>query len=103
MSRFLRHLAEVDNLLPAAGLRWLDLRPSTPRIVRAAWRRSALPGRSRSLRRGADAGPVPSRLAEGMPSLMVTGSHIPEDRNGIKPPAAAASSEIRRGGCANSG
>ena len=62
-----------------------DLRPSTPRIMRAC---------SRAIR---DAGfapvncgfiPTPAvtcwAMAQGIASLMVTGSHIPDDRNGIK-------------------
>jgi phosphomannomutase len=62
-----------------------DLRPSTPRILRAC--ANAI----RSL--GGEpvfCGYVPTpalafyAFAQGIPSLMVTGSHIPDDRNGIK-------------------
>ncbi len=62
-----------------------DLRPSTPRIMRAC---------SRAIR---DSGfmpvncgfiPTPAvtswAMGEGLASIMVTGSHIPDDRNGIK-------------------
>jgi phosphomannomutase len=62
-----------------------DLRPSTPRIMRACCRAVS------------DGGFVPVNcgfiptpavtswaMAEGIASLMVTGSHIPDDRNGIK-------------------
>jgi phosphomannomutase len=62
-----------------------DLRPSTPRIMAAAAAAVAdlgyLP---------VNCGNVPSPalvahgIAEGIASLMVTGSHIPDDRNGIK-------------------
>lgn len=62
-----------------------DLRPSTPRIA------NACAAAAQSL--GYDVhwgGEVPSPaialygIQQGMPSIMVTGSHIPDDRNGIK-------------------
>ncbi|OYU36758.1 MAG: phosphomannomutase [Novosphingobium sp. PASSN1] len=83
---FLTYLAEqgefgADRRVAIAG----DLRPSTPRILAAC---------ARAIR---DLGGVPVfcgyvptpalalfSFAEGIPSLMVTGSHIPADRNGIK-------------------
>lgn len=83
---FLTYLAEqgefsADGRVAIAG----DLRPSTPRIIAAC---------ARAIR---DLGGVPVfcgfvptpalaffSFAEGIPSLMVTGSHIPADRNGIK-------------------
>jgi phosphomannomutase len=62
-----------------------DLRPSSPRIIKACM--AAI----------LDAGGVPlfcdfvpspalalCGISGGMPSLMITGSHIPDDRNGIK-------------------
>ena len=83
---FLQHLTELDEF--SAGVRVAvagDLRPSTPRIVRACAAAIRFAG-------GVPVycGEVPTpalchhAFAEGMPSLMVTGSHIPEDRNGIK-------------------
>ncbi len=83
---FLSYLAGLGEF-PAGGRVALagDLRPSTPRIVAAC---------ARAVR---DAGGVPVfcgyvptpalalfSFAQGIPSLMVTGSHIPADRNGIK-------------------
>lgn len=62
-----------------------DYRESTPRIVKAV----AFAARLEGLRTDY-CGLVPTPavtvhgLKHGMPSIMVTGSHIPEDRNGIK-------------------
>jgi len=83
---FLSYLAGIGEF-PAGGRVALagDLRPSTPRILAAC---------ARAVR---DSGGIPVfcgfvptpalalfGFAEGMPCLMVTGSHIPADRNGIK-------------------
>ncbi|RMF74753.1 MAG: phosphomannomutase [Acidobacteria bacterium] len=83
---FIDHLASEGRLGPdrrvlVAG----DLRPSTPRILAAVCRaitdRGLVP---------VDCGriPTPALVLAGItgrvPSVMVTGSHIPEDRNGIK-------------------
>lgn len=62
-----------------------DLRPSTPRILTACAQAIADSGcRPRDLGRI----PTPALTAYGishaMPTMMVTGSHIPDDRNGIK-------------------
>jgi phosphomannomutase len=83
---FLSYLAELKEF--AAGCRVAlagDLRPSTPRILAACARAvrdmDGIP---------VFCGYVPTpalalySFAEGIPSLMVTGSHIPADRNGIK-------------------
>ncbi len=83
---FLAHLTQCGEF--AAGTRVAlagDLRPSTPRILRAC---------AQAVR---DAGgevvfcgevPTPAlclwAYGQGVPSMMVTGSHIPDDRNGIK-------------------
>lgn len=62
-----------------------DLRPSTGRIMRAVCRAVAACGGE-----ALDCGRIPSPalallgLEQGIPSIMVTGSHIPDDRNGIK-------------------
>jgi phosphomannomutase len=83
---FLSYLADVGEF--SAGVEVAlagDLRPSTPRILAAC---------AEAIR---DAGGVPVfcghvptpalaayAFARRIPSLMVTGSHIPDDRNGIK-------------------
>jgi phosphomannomutase len=62
-----------------------DLRPSTPRIMRACCRaivdRGFVPVNCGFI-------PTPAvtywAMTEGLASIMVTGSHIPDDRNGIK-------------------
>ncbi|MEP7050931.1 MAG: phosphomannomutase [Pseudomonadota bacterium] len=62
-----------------------DLRSSTPRIMRAAMKAIADHGCA-----PINGGRVPSPAVamygfdNGIPSIMVTGSHIPDDRNGIK-------------------
>lgn len=62
-----------------------DLRPSTPRIMRAVMR-ACLDAGFRPI----DCGEIPTPavalygLDRAVPSVMVTGSHIPADRNGIK-------------------
>ncbi len=83
---FLSYLAEVGEFAPGGAVALAgDLRPSTPRILRAA---------AEAIR---DMGglpvfcghvPTPAlayyAFERRIPSLMVTGSHIPDDRNGIK-------------------
>lgn len=83
---FLTYLAEQGEFSAGCNVAIAgDLRPSTPRILAAC---------ARAIR---DLGGVPVfcgyvptpalalfSFAEGIPSLMVTGSHIPADRNGIK-------------------
>ncbi len=83
---FLRYMAEEGEFSPGGAVALAgDLRPSTPRILAAC---------ARAIR---DSGgtpvfcgyvPTPAlalyAFARGIPSLMVTGSHIPADRNGIK-------------------
>jgi phosphomannomutase len=62
-----------------------DLRPSTPRIVRAAARAVMDMGQKPI---NMEAVPSPALALYGIsnhcPTVMVTGSHIPDDRNGIK-------------------
>jgi phosphomannomutase len=72
---------ETDRRVAVAG----DLRASTPRIMRAVFRAIEDAGAE-----PVNGGPVPSPavalfgLQEKIPAIMVTGSHIPDDRNGIK-------------------
>lgn len=85
-SAFLQHLLSSGDLdgggrVAVAG----DFRPSTPRIMaavaRAVKEQGLIP---------VNAGNIPTPavalygIAQGIPSIMVTGSHIPDDRNGIK-------------------
>jgi phosphomannomutase len=83
---FLDHLVELGELRSGGEVvLGGDLRPSTGRILGAA---------ARAVERAGfhplDAGRVPSPalalygFSRGIPSIMVTGSHIPSDRNGIK-------------------
>ncbi|WP_421850867.1 phosphomannomutase [Novosphingobium sp.] len=83
---FLSYLAELGEFQAGGRVALAgDLRPSTPRILAAC---------ARAVR---DSGGIPVfcgyvptpalalyGFAEKVPSLMVTGSHIPADRNGIK-------------------
>src|SRR5271156_1947849 len=85
-SGFLSYLREIGEFAPGREVAFAgDLRPSTPRILIAC---------AQAIR---DAGgapvfcgfvPTPAlayyAFGQRMPSLMVTGSHIPDDRNGVK-------------------
>ncbi|WP_456303686.1 hypothetical protein [Asaia prunellae] len=83
---YLKHLTELGEFFPGCAVAIAgDLRPSTPRIMKACV--------AAILYMKGDAvmcGQVPTpalclyAFAQGIPSLMVTGSHIPSDRNGIK-------------------
>jgi phosphomannomutase len=82
---FLQHMASEGSSAPAPPWRWRGLAPSTPRIMAAC--AAAVSDAGGVV---VDCGFVPSPavaahgFALGVPSLMVTGSHIPDDRNGIK-------------------
>jgi phosphomannomutase len=83
---FLGHLAALGNVRPGDRVALAgDLRPSTPRILAACAAAIADGGYAAE-----NCGAVPTPavaawgLREGIASLMVTGSHIPDDRNGIK-------------------
>ncbi|WJW76859.1 phosphomannomutase [Thiohalobacter sp. IOR34] len=83
---FLQHLEQAHGLAPGARVAIAgDLRPSTPRIMAAVARAVADAGY-----RPLNCGFIPSPavalfgIEQGIPSVMVTGSHIPDDRNGIK-------------------
>jgi phosphomannomutase len=83
---FLGYLRASGMLAPAAeiGLGG-DLRPSTARILFACARAARDLGcRPRYLGRIPSPAVAAWGMARGAPSLMVTGSHIPDDRNGIK-------------------
>jgi len=83
---FLQHAERLHQLPPGGRVAVAgDLRPSTDRIARAAMQ--AISDRGFQ---PIDCGRVPSPalalygIQEGIPAVMVTGSHIPADRNGIK-------------------
>jgi phosphomannomutase len=83
---FLQHMDDIGQFNPGRAVAIAgDLRPSTPRIL------GACAAAIRHMGGQVDyCGFVPSPavaaygFAQGIPSLMVTGSHIPDDRNGIK-------------------
>jgi phosphomannomutase len=83
---FLQHLGVIGQFTPGTPVAIAgDLRPSSPRIM------AACAAAVRHMGGRVDhCGFVPSPavaahgFARGIPSLMVTGSHIPDDRNGIK-------------------
>lgn len=83
---FLQHLAAIGQFAPGTRVAIAgDLRPSTPRIAAACAAAVRHMGGEVAF-----CGFVPSPAValygfeRGLPSLMVTGSHIPDDRNGIK-------------------
>jgi phosphomannomutase len=83
---FLSYLAERGEIEPGCAVALAgDLRPSTPRILVACIEAIRAFGSEPVF-----CGYVPTpalalhAFAHGIPSLMVTGSHIPADRNGIK-------------------
>ncbi|GCE88684.1 phosphoglucosamine mutase [Komagataeibacter diospyri] len=83
---YLKHLASLGEFLPGTQVAVAgDLRPSTPRILRACVAAITYMGGVPVF-----CGYVPTpalclhAFTLGIPSLMVTGSHIPADRNGIK-------------------
>ena len=85
VAAFLEHLRSTGN--PGGGKVMVgrDLRPSSPEIARDCIAAIAAAGLE-----PIDAGAVPTpalalaALAEGAAAVMVTGSHIPADRNGLK-------------------
>lgn len=83
---FLAHLRATGRLSPgSAVLVGRDLRASSPAIAGHCLAAIAAQGY-----RAVDAGQVPTpalalaALTRGVPAIMVTGSHIPDDRNGLK-------------------
>lgn len=83
---FLQHLVAGGSLAVGGGLCIAgDNRPSTKRIMAACARAVADRGfRPRNQGRIPSPAVAAFAIAHGMPSMMVTGSHIPDDRNGIK-------------------
>jgi len=83
---FLQHLASESVISPGSlvGIGG-DLRPSTDRIMAAAGRAAGDAGYT-VINAGKLASPALAYagLVREMPTVMVTGSHIPDDRNGIK-------------------
>ena len=83
---FLQHLKDNHGLKPGASV-WvgMDLRPSSPEMARAC-----LAAIEQADCKPVFCGVVPtpalafSALSERSPAVMITGSHIPFDRNGIK-------------------
>lgn len=83
---FIQYLERKGELVPTSTIAVAgDLRPSTPRIMRAVMK--AITDRGYS---PINCGFIPSPavalygLMHKVPAIMVTGSHIPTDRNGIK-------------------
>ncbi len=85
---FIQYLESIGQIRPGANTAIAvagDLRPSSPRIVSAVMRAI----RDRDYR-PINCGFIPSPavalygITREIPSIMVTGSHIPDDRNGIK-------------------
>jgi phosphomannomutase len=83
---YLQYLLETGATASGADLGLAgDLRPSTRRILSACARAAADSGlRPRYFGRIPSPAVAAWGIVHGMPSLMVTGSHIPDDRNGIK-------------------
>lgn len=83
---FLQHL-ETDAGLQSGSAVALagDLRPSTPDIMNAI-AAACIDAGYRPINCGFIPSPAVAAygIAHGIPSIMVTGSHIPDDRNGIK-------------------
>ncbi len=83
---FLQHLEQHGELARGSAVAIAgDLRPSTGRIIAACAAAIADQG-YQLINCGRIASPAIAcyGLQRGIPSLMVTGSHIPDDRNGIK-------------------
>jgi phosphomannomutase len=83
---FLQYLSNIGQLKTGSEIAIAgDLRPSSPRIMRVIG--AAITDQGYATLNG---GMIPSPaiaafgLARKIPSMMVTGSHIPDDRNGIK-------------------
>lgn len=83
---FLQHMQQQEMLAAGGEVAIAgDLRPSTRRIMTACAQAVQDFG-ARAVNAGEIASPAVAAfgIGRGIPSLMVTGSHIPDDRNGIK-------------------
>lgn len=85
-SAFLQYLGSLGEFSPKTAVALSgDLRPSTPQILKAC---AAAIEDAGGVPLFCDFVPSPAVALQGfslgIPSLMVTGSHIPDDRNGIK-------------------
>ncbi len=83
---FLQHLEQADDLVSGCDVAIAgDYRSSTPRIMRACQQAVTDAGFT-----PVNCGFIPTPavtlfgMSRNIPSIMVTGSHIPDDRNGIK-------------------
>ncbi|MEP7453284.1 phosphomannomutase [Phyllobacterium sp. SB3] len=83
---FLRHMDRAHGIAPGGKvLVGYDLRDSSPRIAAACIDAAQVFGMEVE-----NSGPLPTpalalrALAQKLPAIMVTGSHIPADRNGLK-------------------
>ncbi len=82
---FLQYVRRAEGAVPPHVAIAGDLRKSTPRILKAVAKAVVDSGST-----PIDCGKVPSPVAalygltKKIPSVMVTGSHIPDDRNGLK-------------------
>ena len=83
---FIQHLQQSGDIRSGAAIALAgDFRPSSPRIMAAV--AAAIDDAGYTLVNcGAIATPAVANygISNGIPSIMVTGSHIPDDRNGIK-------------------
>jgi phosphomannomutase len=84
---FLQHLRTIGDLPPSGGEVAVagDFRPSTGRIMEAVARATS-DGGAHPINCGRIPSPAVALfgLERRIPAIMVTGSHIPDDRNGIK-------------------
>jgi phosphomannomutase len=82
---FLQHLSRPSGKGAGAVALGHDLRPSSPRIARACATATRMAGWDVAF---TGAVPTPAlahyAMQKGIPAIVVTGSHIPFDRNGIK-------------------
>ncbi|MDH5446462.1 MAG: phosphomannomutase [Gammaproteobacteria bacterium] len=83
---FLQHLSEIGDIQPGTAIALAgDFRPSSSRIM-AAVAAAIEDANYKLVNCGTIASPAVASfgIEHGLPSIMVTGSHIPDDRNGIK-------------------
>jgi phosphomannomutase len=103
---FMQYLKSTGDLVEDSNIAIAgDYRPSSPRIM-AAVAMAIRDGGCTPINCGLIPTPAMACYAmdQGMPSIMVTGSHIPDDRNGIKfyKPAGEILKEDEQGMCSQS-